>query len=111
MIMKNIDEEDEEIGYGGVQQNPYQLKAKQWEHIFEFNAKINNQNAGRYLERSGKFELIFPFNKASEDLAIALNRSQGSSMSGPNYMKMMIQEIKKWESQYLEYVAKQYSYY
>ena len=38
-------------------------------------------------ERSGKFELIFPFNKTSEDLAVALNKSQGSSVSGPNYMK------------------------
>ena len=59
-------------------------------------------------ERSGKFELIFPFNKASEDLAIALNKCQGSSVSGPNYMKLIIQEIKKWEFEYLEYINKQY---
>ena len=55
-------------------------------------------------ERSGKFELIFPFNKASEDLVVSLNKCQGSSVSGPNYMKMIIQEIKKWENEYLEYI-------
>jgi hypothetical protein len=59
-------------------------------------------------ERSGKFELIFPFNKSSEDLSIAINKCQGSSMSGPNYMKMIIQEIKKWECEYLDYISKQY---
>ena len=59
-------------------------------------------------ERSGKFELIFPFNKTSEDLAVALNKSQGSSVSGPNYMKQLIQEIKKWEVEYLDYITKQY---
>jgi hypothetical protein len=31
-------------------------------------------------------------------------------MSGPNHMKMIIQEIKKWESEYLEYVAKNFKY-
>jgi hypothetical protein len=49
--------------------------------------------------KQGKFEMIFPFNKTSEDLAIALNKysnmSAGSSnhnllMAGPNYMKLLI---------------------
>lgn len=49
--------------------------------------------------KQGKFEMIFPFNKTSEDLVIALNKystmSAGSSnqnllMVGPNYMKLLI---------------------
>ena len=39
---------------------------------------------------------------------MALNKSQGSSVSGPNYMKQLIQEIKKWEVEYLDYITKQY---
>jgi len=70
------------------------------------SSKINFKDR----EKSGKFELIFPFNKASEDLVIALNRSQGSSVSGPNYMKMIIQEIKKWENEYLEYISSHFNY-
>jgi hypothetical protein len=57
-------------------------------------------------ERKGKFELIFPFNKVSEDLSISLNKCGGNSVNGPNYMKLIIQEVKKWESDYLEYNTK-----
>lgn len=47
--------------------------------------------------RSGKFELIFPFNKKTEELATALNRissSKAVSIGGPNYLKMIVDEVK-----------------
>ena len=46
--------------------------------------------------------MIFPFNKTVEDLSISLNRN-GGSVSGPNYMKMLVNELKKWEAEFLEY--------
>ena len=62
-------------------------------------------------EKNGKYELIFPFNKQTEELAVCLNKSGGASVSGPNYMKMLVQEIKKYELQYLEYMKTAYQCY
>jgi hypothetical protein len=46
---------------------------------------------GADREKTGKYQMIFPLNKTTEDLAIAMNRNfGGSSMSGPNYMKSII---------------------
>jgi len=44
------------------------------------------------------FECIFPFNKKSEELAFALNRQVGAraSMGAPNFLKMLVQEIKQY---------------
>jgi hypothetical protein len=69
--------------------------------LFQSNAIIFDKR-----EMQGKFELIFPFNKASEELSTAINRNGGASMSGPNHMKILIQEIKKWEAEYNNYVSK-----
>ena len=57
-------------------------------------------------ERSGKFQLIFPINKRTEELAIAMNKSVGAraNMGGPNLMKMMVDEIKKYEQEYTLFV-------
>jgi hypothetical protein len=43
-------------------------------------------------ETSGQFELIFPFNKKTEELAFALNRQVGAraSMGAPNFLKMLV---------------------
>ena len=43
-------------------------------------------------EKIGNYELIFPFNRRSEELAFAMNRqvSSAASMGAPNYLKMMI---------------------
>jgi hypothetical protein len=68
--------------------------------------KINFKNR----PRSGKFEQIFPFNKTSEELVFSLNRFSNTSsgtatmMGGPNYMKLLIQEVRKWEIEYNEYI-------
>ena len=44
----------------------------------------------------GQFELIFPFNQKTEELSSALNRQVGAraSMGAPNFMKMLVSEIK-----------------
>ena len=43
-------------------------------------------------ERSGQFELIFPINQRSEELAFALNKQVGAraSMGAPNFLKMLV---------------------
>ena len=82
-----------------------------------FPIKINSEEASgisfNSRPRSGKFEQIFPFNKVTEDLAINLNRlsttSSGTAtmMGGPNYMKLIIQEVRRWEIEYNEYINSQ----
>ncbi len=58
-------------------------------------------------ETSGFFQVIFPFNKASEDLASSLNKTQGQlSINSPNYFKMLVTEVKKQESIMFDYVSK-----
>ena len=63
--------------------------------------------------RSGKFEQIFPFNKVTEDLVSNLNRFSATSsgtatmMGGPNYKKLIIQEVRRWEIEYNEYINSQ----
>ena len=56
-------------------------------------------------ERNGKFVLIFPFNKKSEDLAICINKqaigdnNAGIGVKGlgnNNFMKELVQEIKTY---------------
>ena len=37
-------------------------------------SKVSNEISFKTREKKGKFELIFPFNKSSEDLAISLNK-------------------------------------
>jgi len=53
-------------------------------------------------EKSGQFQLIFPFNERSGELAMAMNKSVGAkaNMGGPNLMKMMVDEIKKYDQEY-----------
>ena len=82
-----------------------------------FPIKINPEEASgisfNSRPRSGKFEQIFPFNKVTEDLAINLNRlsttSSGTAtmMGGPNYMKLIIQEVRRWEIEYNDYINSQ----
>jgi hypothetical protein len=63
--------------------------------------------------RSGQFELIFPFNKKTEDFAIAFNRascSKTNTIGGPNYLKMLVEEVKAYEAKYMEFVKNHRSY-
>ena len=59
-------------------------------------SSMQNQNLpppGKFeREKSGRFHLIFPFNKRSEELAFAMNRTVGgrANMGGPNLMKMLV---------------------
>lgn len=55
---------------------------------------------------SGQFELIFPFNGKSEELAHALNRQVGAraSMGAPNYLKQLVQEIKQHYEEYMLFI-------
>ena len=57
-------------------------------------------------EKQGGFQLIFPFNKKSEELAFAMNRTVGgrANMGGPNLMKMLVQEVKQWDQEYSQFV-------
>ncbi len=53
-------------------------------------------------EKSGQFQLIFPFNERSAELAMAMNKGVGAraNMGGPNLMKMMVDEVKKYDQEY-----------
>ena len=63
-------------------------------------------------EKSGNYELIFPFNSKSGELSSSLNRQQGTSksMTGPNYMKMLVDEIKKYSLEYTAFVKNNRTY-
>ena len=54
-------------------------------------------------EKNGKYECIFPINKRTEELAFSLNRQVGAkaSMGAPNFLKMLVEEIKQYEQEYL----------
>ena len=55
---------------------------------------------------AGNYELIFPFNRKSEEISFALNRMAGgkAQMGGPNLLKMVVNEIKAYEQDYLAFV-------
>ena len=57
-------------------------------------------------EKSGKFECIFPINKRSEELAYSLNREVGvkASMGAPNFLRLLVDEIKQYEKEYSSFV-------
>jgi hypothetical protein len=64
--------------------------------------------------KHGQFEMIFPFNKRTEELAFALNRMSSSkavSIGGPNYLKMIVEEVKAFESAYTAFVKNERSYH
>ena len=60
--------------------------------------------------------MIFPFNDESEQYATALNKTHSTTteqtnglkqpsvfaVKGPNYMKLLVKEIKRWETFNLE---------
>ena len=63
-------------------------------------------------EQSGNFELIFPFNQKTEELAGALNRQVGAraSMGAPNFLKMLVQEIKQQNEEYQLFIKNGFRY-
>jgi len=64
--------------------------------------------------KHGQFEMIFPFNKKTEELAFALNRMSSSkavSIGGPNYLKMIVEECKAFEQSYMAFVKNERSYH
>lgn len=58
-------------------------------------------------EKKGKFECIFPINSRTEELASLLNRQVGikASMGAPNYLKMLVEELKVYETEYASFVT------
>jgi len=50
--------------------------------------------------------MIFPYNKRSEELAFALNRQVGAraSMGAPNFLKMLVQDIKQHYEEYFLFI-------
>lgn len=64
-----------------------------------------------HKETHGNYEKIFPFSKASEACAVALNRAHTDTtestnglkqprvftVKGPNYMKELVSLVRKWE--------------
>ena len=63
-------------------------------------------------EQSGQFELIFPFNEKSAELAFSLNRQVGAraSMGAPNFLKMLVQEIKQHNEEYILFIKSGFRY-
>ena len=57
-------------------------------------------------EKHGKFEKIFPFNAKTEEIAGLLNRQVGNkaTMGAPNYMKMLVEEIRQYDLEYTHFV-------
>ena len=54
-------------------------------------------------ETIGKFELIFPFNKHTEELAVQANRNVNTkNPAAPNFVRMIVQEIKNYETLFLK---------
>ena len=57
--------------------------------------QIKEEISIKYNERIGNFEMIFPFNKLTEELAINACRTQNiKNPTLPNYTRMIINEIK-----------------
>ena len=54
-------------------------------------------------ETIGGFELIFPFNKHTEELAVQANRNVNTkNPAAPNFVRMIVQEIKNYETLFLK---------
>ena len=51
----------------------------------------------------GGFELVFPFSKQTEELAVQANRNvHTKNPAAPNFTRMIVQEIKNLESAFLK---------
>lgn len=63
--------------------------------------QINEEMNRRHEEQSGNFSLVFPFNKITENLAIEAYKTQNvKNPTKPNYTRMIVNEIKKYISDY-----------
>jgi len=59
-------------------------------------AKITEEKTQKYEEKVGNFEMIFPFNKVSEELAVEAYKTQNiKNPTKPDYIRLIIHEIKR----------------
>ena len=59
-------------------------------------------------KEEGKFTLIFPFSKMTEELAIDINKKGGGgSQIGPNLMKQLVSEVKIYYDDKINYLKNQ----
>ena len=94
-----------------VQQGTYIPKAEK-QTAKKLTSKDLYKFDQRRMERPsmGKYVMIFPFNTATHDIAVALNRQNtgtSSSMNGPNhanYMKQVTQEVKQYYDEKIEII-------
>lgn len=75
------------------------------QQVQEFNLKRFDR------EKRGKYVLIFPFSKSSEQLAVELNRSATGTagaghclnVGGPNLMKQLVGEVRTYYDERLQF--------
>ena len=59
--------------------------------------QINEEMSRRYEEKIGNFNLVFPFNKITENLAVEAHKTQNiKNPTKPNYIRMIVNEIKNY---------------
>lgn len=83
------------VNRGGAKTDADEIKVTQ-QQVQEFNLKRFDR------EKRGKYVLIFPFSKSSEQLAVEMNRSASGTagaghclnVGGPNIMKQLVNEVR-----------------
>lgn len=57
--------------------------------------QINEEMSRKYEEKIGNFNMVFPFNKITENLAVEAYKTQNiKNPTKPNYTRMIVNEIK-----------------
>jgi len=64
----------------------------------------------RNREKHGGWQVIFPFNNKSEQVATQMNKMVGgaNSMGVPNFMKILVQETKEHYHKQMQYVKQNF---
>jgi hypothetical protein len=69
--------------------------------------QINEEVTRRYEEKVGDFNLIFPFNKKTETLAMDAYKTQNmKNPTKPDYIRLIVNEVKACISDFNEELLK-----